>query len=105
MAAEGGRKKSSLVCDKKSTPKQRISAGAGFCIGLGDEPVPFLFELVLESTVVLDNAVVYYGNTSCAVLKWMSVFFAGFPMRCPTRMSESICTIDGRPCDQIVKIS
>ena len=67
--------------------------------------MPVLFKLVLESTVVFDNAVVYYGDTPCAVLKGVSVFFAGFPMRCPTCMPESICTIDGRSLDQVMKIA
>ena len=65
-------------------------------VGLGDELVPFLLQLLLQVEVVLDDAVVDDDDPAGAVAMRMRVLFGRAAVRRPARVADAVFAVDGR---------
>ena len=59
-------------------------------VGLGDELVAFLHQLMLERQIILDDAVVHHHDIAVAIAVRMRVFFRRPPMRGPARVPDPV---------------
>ena len=65
-------------------------------VGLGDERVPFLLQLLLQIEVVLDDAVVDDDDAAGAVAMRMRVLFGRAAVRRPARVADAVLAVDRR---------
>ncbi len=65
-----------------------------FGVGLGDEAVPFLLELMLQREVILDDPVVDDDDPPGAVAMRMGVLFGGAPVRGPARVPDAVLPLE-----------
>ncbi len=63
-------------------------------VGLGDELVPFLLQLLLQVQVVLDDAVVHDHDPAGAVAMRMGILFGRPAVRRPARVADAVLAID-----------
>src|SRR6266404_983889 len=67
-----------------------------FCVSFCYELVSVLFELVLQSDIVFNDAVMYDDDLASAVAVGMRVFLRRASMRGPTGVANTIATLDRR---------
>ena len=62
-------------------------------VGLGDERVPFLLELLLQVEVVLDDAVVHDDDAAGAVAMRVGVLLGRAAVRRPARVADAVVPV------------
>ena len=64
--------------------------GDDFRVGLGDEFVPFCDQLLLQSQVILDDAVMHHDDVAVAIAMRMGILFGGPSVRRPARVADAV---------------
>ena len=72
-------------------------------VGLGDERVPFLLELLLQIQVVLDDAVVDDDDPAGAVAVRMRVLLGRPAVRRPARVADAVVPLERRRRDHLLE--